>query len=302
MPRGATLFPQETPLPQAPEIGAMTRTLHSLAFSISSMIIVAGFGAASADDAKAPAKPADEKGTAASPAPPSADDAKPTTPEKLLESKGLTKDDRKYLLEEAEALKKYEEAKSDYGAFQKAFGKVATIVQYDESLQAMQMEQQEMQQNVAMMQQQINSASRSGYGRMRQMQNAQLAPMRQQVSQAQSMISQMNTQIQQAKTQGPKPDERNSATSEFDRTRLAFVNKVGELNELVAPLMEKYHELALDKSVVNALVDLRKSTGKNFKLGPSDELAAASKMIQNVKRNTAGPAASKKTTKKKGKK
>lgn len=274
----------------------MTRTIQSLALTIGSMILVAGFGAASADDAKPapPAKAADEKG-------PAKDAAQPATPEKLLESKGLTKEDRRYLLDEDEALKKYDEAKSDYAAFQKAFAKVATIVQFDDMLMGMQMEQQEVQQSANMMQSQVNSASRRG-GRMRGMMNNQLAPLRMQASQAKAMASQLTTQINAYKNQGPKPQERSAAQAEFDRTRLALVNKVGELNELVAPLLAKYKELKGEKPVLNALVELRKSTGTTYKLGPSDELAAAAKMIQNVKRNTAGPASSPKRTKKKGKK
>lgn len=277
----------------------MTRTIQSLALLIGSTILVAGFGVASADDAKTSATDT-EKGVATKSA--SAKEARPETPEKLLESKGLTKEEHKYLLDEDQALKKYEEAKTDYSAFQKAFGKAATIVQYDDMLAGMQMEQQEMQQNVSMMQMQINNSSRGGFGMMRRVQNMQLAPMRAQVSQAQQMISQMNTQINAYKNQGPKQDERNSAKAEFDRTRLAFVNKVDELNELVAPLLEKYHELTRDKSVLNALVEIRKSTSKTYKLGPSDELAAAAKMVRDVKKNTTAPASSPKRTKKKGKK
>ncbi len=217
--------------------------------------------------------------------------------EKVLKDKDLKQHDRKFLLDEAAAIEKYEKAKSLYSDFQKAFNRYAMIVQYDDTYQGMVMEQQAMQQQANMLSQQIRSMS-TGNGRMQRMVNMQIAPLRQQQSQAQSMANQMNGQVNAMKGQAPKADDRKTVPAKFDQARKEYVDCVGELSELVAPLLTKYHELALDKTVTDTLDKMRKRTALNYKLGPSDELVAASKMVQNVKKHTAGPS---KSSKKKAK-
>ena len=216
--------------------------------------------------------------------------------EQVLKDKGLTKADRKFLLDEAAALKKYDSAKALYADYQKAFGRLAVIVEYDEAMQAMEAQRQTLQQQNAALQMQLKSAANSG-GRMQRLVNAGLAPVRQQVAENQAAITQMNAQIQAAKAQAPKAEDRKAVPAEVDRTRQAFVDTVRELSELVAPLLAKYHELGLDKTVTDALVELRHSTTRNYKLGPSDQLLAAARMVQDVKKNTTGttkPASKKK--------
>ena len=271
------LVASRKPFPRAPEIGAMTKAIRFGALIIGCASITTGMAGALAGDEKT------------------------ATPEQVLKDKGLTKDDRKFLLDEAAALKKYEEAKKAYAGFQKAFGRYAAIAEYDETLQGMEMDRQAMQQQVAALQAQMNGAS-AGAGRYRRLVNAELAPMRQQVSQSQVMINQMNAQIQAFKGQAPKADERKKAPEDLKLARQAYIDSVRELSELVTPLLAKYHELALDKAVTDALVQLRKTTTLNYKLGPSDPLVAASKMTQDVKKNTAATTkpASKRKAKAKG--
>jgi hypothetical protein len=214
------------------------------------------------------------------------DDDKISSAEKVLNGKGLTKDDRKFLLEgDAAAAEKYGQTKTVHADYQKALSRLAVITQYDESVQVMDAEKQGLQEQVNALQMQINSMG-TGYGRMRQMANAQLAPVRQQQNQAKAQINQINTQLQASKAQAPKADERKTVPAEVDKTRQAYIESVRELDVVVAPLMAKYHELALDKTVTDALAELRRTTTKNFKLGPSDQVLAASKMIQDVKKNT----------------
>ncbi len=238
--------------------------------------------------------------TSAAPAVTSAGDEPASAEEKVLTDKGLTKDDRKFLLDEKAALEKYEAAKPLFADFQKAMYKYAAIVQYDEMYQNLVMEHQELQQEVNALQMQINNASRS-YGRMARYANMQLAPLRQQQSQGKAMVSQLNSQINALKRQAPKADDRKTVPAQVERTRQVYIDSVRELSELVTPLMEKYHELALDKPVTDALEKLRRRDTRNYKLGPSDELLAASKMVQNVKKHTSGPAKSKRKARTKAK-
>lgn len=207
--------------------------------------------------------------------------------EEILKGKGLTKDNRKYLLEEAPAVEKYERTKSLYTDYQKALSRYALIVQYDEAVQTMQMEQQSLQQQVNTLQMQISNAG-SGAGRMQRYVNAQLAPLREQQSQARAMINQINAQIQASKSQAPKADDRRTVPAQVEKSHQAYIDSVRELNELVTPLLTKYHELALDKTVTDALDKLRHRTTYNYKLGPSNELVAASKMARNVRKHTTG--------------
>ncbi len=229
-----------------------------------------------------------------------ADDEKSATgdPEKVLTGKELTKDDRKFLLDETAAIEKYEQAKKVYGDFQKAYMKQATIMMKDQAVLEMQMEVQALQESTAMLRMQMNSMGR-GMGRMRSMANSQRAPLQAQINSNTAMLNQYNTQINAAKSQGPKDPERKAALDGFTRSRDAYIGSVRELNEVVAPLLAKYHELALDKEVTNALAELRHKTTMNYKLGPSDTIHAASKMIAEVKRVTtisSGKPASKKKT------
>jgi hypothetical protein len=205
--------------------------------------------------------------------------------EKLLQEKGLKQDDREFLLDEAPAIEKYEQAKSLYADYQRAVGRMATIVQYDEAVQAMQMEQQALQEQVNALQMQINSAG-TGYGRMQRLVNMQLAPLRQQQAQARAMITQINAQIQASKGQAPKAEDRKTVPALVATTRKAYIDSVRELNDLVVPLLTKYHELALDKTVTDALERMRHRTTHNYRLGPSDKLVTASKLIPNLKKHT----------------
>jgi hypothetical protein len=217
----------------------------------------------------------------------SADDEKASAPEKVLQGKGLTKDDKKFLLDEAPALEKYQQAKAAYADYQKAFKRYAEIVQYDEAVQAMEANRQGLQQEIQMLQMQLNSMG-TGSGRMRAMVNAQRAPLQQQQNQDRAMINQINSQIQASKGQAPKADDRKTVPAEFERTRQAYNDSVRELKETLDPLLAKYHELALDKTVTDALVQLRHSTTHNYKLGPSDQLVAASKLTHEGKKGVTG--------------
>jgi seryl-tRNA synthetase len=228
----------------------------------------------------------------------SADDEKTSAAEKVLNGKGLTRDDRMFLLDEAAAVEKYGQAKAGYADYQKALNRYAAIVQYDEAVQTLETERQALQQQVNTLQMQINNTG-SGYGRMRQMVNAQLAPLRQQQSQDRAMMNQINAQIQASKGQAPKAADRKTVPAEAERTRQAFVDSVHELSEILTPLLAKYHELALDKAVTDALVQLRHSTTLNYKLGPSDQIVAASKLIHEGKKHATGK--SKPASKKKAK-
>jgi hypothetical protein len=227
-----------------------------------------------------------------------ADDEKTAAAEKVLSGKGLTKDDRKFLLDEAAAVEKYEQVKALYADYQKAFNRYAAIVQYDEAVQSLEADRQALEQQVQLLQMQINSTG-TGYGRMRAMVNAQQAPLRQQQSQARAMINQINAQIQASKGQAPKAEDRKTVPADLERTRQAYNDGVRELHEILAPLLAKYHELALDKGVTDALVQLRHSTKLNYKLGPSDKVVAASKLTHEGKKSATGK--SKPASKKKAK-
>ena len=71
-----------------------------------------------------------------------------------------------------------------------------------------------------------------------------------------------------------------------DSTRLAeeYIRTIKDLESIVAPLITKYRDLARDPSVTDAIAQIRFS-----KLGPSDEICAAVKLIQSLKANSASP-------------
>ena len=252
----------------------MSKAMPSNALMLGWVIVVMGTAVASADDEKTPAA------------------------ETVLKDKGLTKNDRLFLLDEAAAIEKYGQAKAAYADYQKAMNRYATIVQYDEAVQTLETQRQALQQQVNMLQVQINSTG-TGYGRMRRMVSAQQAPLRQQQSQDRAMMNQINSQIQASKAQAPKAADRKAVPAEAERTRQAFVDSVHELKEVLDPLLAKYHELALDKTVTDSLVQLRHSTTLNYKLGPSDQVVAASKLIHEGKKHAT--AKSKPASKKKAK-
>ncbi len=232
---------------------------------------------------------------------PKADDAV-TGPEKALVDKGLKRDDRKFLLDEAASVDKYKQCKNLLEDYQKAMVRLNTMAQYDEGLQSMQMDQQALQEQVNMLNAQINGSNRAGIGRMRTLINAQLAPLRAQQAQAQQQLNQMNAQIKAAGAQAPKTLDRQVIPAEVEKTRNAYVAGVRELETMITPLLAKYHELHLDKSVLQALADMKRRNSLNYKLGPSDDLNAAAAMVKDVKRNAPSTKATTKgATKKKAK-
>jgi hypothetical protein len=228
-------------------------------------------------------------------------DDKDSPAEKILNAKGLTRNDRKFLLEgESAAIEKFKQTQTVQAEFQAALKRYSVFTQYDESLEAMETQRQGLLQEIESLQVQLNSGTTDSYGQVRPLPIAQQASLRQQMAQDGVLINQINTQIQNSKSQAPKAEDRKTAAAEYDRQRKAYIDSVRELDVVVAPLMKKYHDLATDKAIVNALADLRKSTNLNFKLGPTDQVLAASRLTQDVKKTTAMPG-NKPTTKKKAK-
>jgi hypothetical protein len=223
--------------------------------------------------------------------------AAPGDPEKVLTDKGLTRDKKKYLLDEAAAIDKFEESQTLYTQYQNALMKNMTIADYEENLAALNSQWQTMQQQANALQQQING-SVAAAGRFRGLVNANNAPLRQKHAQLVAEANQMRNQATAMQKRAPKPAERDAASAEVDKARQAYIDAVGELDKLVSPLMAKYHDLGKDKSVIDALVQLNNKASANYKLGPTDELRSAAKVIKDLKSNTAGPARSKASKKK----
>ena len=232
----------------------------------------------------------------------SADDEKALPAEKLLIKKGLTRDDRKFLFAEDEnaVIEKYKQTQELYAEYQAAMKKYAAILQYDQTVQAAESQRQALQMEINSIQMELNNTPLNYNSRMRAMQNAAQAPYRQQQNVDRAAMNQINAQVQAFKQQGPKAEERKAAPADYDRTRKAYIASVKELDELVAPLLGKYHELGQDQAVKDALADIRLRTTQNVKLGPSAQVLAASKVIQHMKSMKALPS-SKPASKKKAK-
>jgi hypothetical protein len=213
-------------------------------------------------------------------------DGNPSRAEKVLIKKGLTRDDRKFLLadDEGTVIEKYKEAREIQTAFQKAMQRYGAILDFDEQVQMLTMQQQSLQAEINSIQMELNSMPLSTNGRMRALQQSRQAPYRQQQNQDRSAMNQINQQLQQLKTQAPKDQERKSAAQEYDTQQKAYVASVRELDELVSPLLEKYHELGLDEDVKTALNDIRTATTQNVKLGPSQQVLAAVQLVKEMKK------------------
>jgi hypothetical protein len=209
--------------------------------------------------------------------------SKTAAAEKTLTDKGLKKEDRQFLLDETAAVKKYEELKQQYQDFQEARMKYGQILEYDETYATMQLQQQSLKAEAAQLQNQINRANSGVNRRMRGIVNQELAPYRQQEAAMVSQANQMNQQLNAMKANAPKPDVRKNASTEYEKTRQVLNDTVKELEPLVAPLVTQYHELALDPAIIDALATLHHETNLNYKLGPSDELHAAAKLMKDMK-------------------
>jgi hypothetical protein len=96
--------------PKDPERGAMSKAMPLIALMLGCVTVIAGTAVASAEDEKAPAA------------------------ETVLKDKGLTKNDRLFLLDEAAAIEKYGQTKAAYADYQKALNRYAAIVQYEEAV------------------------------------------------------------------------------------------------------------------------------------------------------------------------
>jgi hypothetical protein len=218
-------------------------------------------------------------------------------PEQFLTEKELTRDNRKFLLDESQALEKYHEAKDLFAKFQDAMGKYYEIAGFDETVANLTFQSQAMQQQADALQQQINNVSANA-SRMRMSANAQLNVMRQQHSQWVSQANQLRSERDALQGKAPTQAQRESVVTELDAARQAYIDGVNAMSEKVTPLMEQYQDLAHDLDVTDALAQLRKKTTLNYKLGPSDDLRAAAKVIKDLKLNTAPPGKPKSSKKK----
>jgi hypothetical protein len=225
-------------------------------------------------------------------------DAKPSGPEQVLLDKGLIRDNRKFLLDETSALETLQEVHALWIKYQDALMKFSAIVEFDDNLATLNAQWQSMQQQANALQQEINRTSATA-GRYRGAVNYSLAPVRQQHAQLVAQANQLKAEHAALQKKSPKPAERDAATKDLENAKQAYIDAVRELDQRVTPLMNKYQELAHDKSVGDALVQLRHETTLNFKLGPSDELRSAAKLIKDLNVNTAAPSKTKTGAKKK---
>lgn len=209
----------------------------------------------------------------------------PTTEaaEKILADKGLKLEDRRYSLDEAQAVEKFRDIKQLHQELQKATAKCMAIAEYDDMVMSMMMQQQALQAQASSLQAQINRANAGAYGRMRRLVNAQVAPLRQQETMMKNQISQMTQQLNAMKTGGPKTTDRQNAPVAYEKARQELIEAVKSLEPLVVPLINEYHELGLDATVTAAMNKLRHASNKNYKLGPSDDLLAASRLLKELK-------------------
>jgi hypothetical protein len=92
-----------------------------------------------------------------------------------------------------------------------------------------------------------------------------------------------NRQISNLIAQSPTQADRSYAGG-FDKSREEYIRTIKDLESIVEPLITKYRDLARDQSVTDAIAQIRFS-----KLGPSDEIGAAVKLVQGLKANTASP-------------
>jgi serine/threonine protein kinase len=214
-------------------------------------------------------------------------------PERVLADKGLMKNGQRFLLEEASALALYNEARSKLSQVQRALAKRAAISEYDEAVSILGVEKQQLQMGANGVSSQIaenRSVLDTGVsgGGIRNGLIAANNALRQELSQIQQQIRTINQQLVSLKKQPPTDADREIASG-FEKTRNGYVATIQELKSLVTPLISKYHELARDNSVTDALVQLHRDTNLYYKLGPSDELRAAEKLVKDLKVNTAVP-------------
>ena len=202
--------------------------------------------------------------------------------EKILNDKGLTRDNRKFVLDELHVLEAYGQARTLYAEYEKAMYRQVGIAQFDENLATIEQQVVLLQQEANGLQYQINTQAAAG-ARMRLNMNVQLSTMRQTHAAAVNQVNQLRAQSANLHRNAPKPDARKTAVLELEKASQAYSHAAQNLAGEVNSLMEKYAALAHDKVVINAIAQLRHETTRNYVLGPSDELREATKVLKELK-------------------
>jgi hypothetical protein len=199
-----------------------------------------------------------------------------SSPEDVLKGKGLKRVDNKYLLEgEAAAGEEFRTALPDFNQLH-ALALRQTEIMYNDALLAQGGEYRlDLIRDVEALHVAIDTFP------MRRT-NLQQAVYDQWISMRKE-LNVVDRQLDGLRRQMPMAKERDHIRSELKRLCGTCLERLRALSYVFDPLMAKYRDLARDRDVSGALRAMKRATGINFKLGPSDQFRDAHQRLLAAK-------------------
>jgi hypothetical protein len=203
-------------------------------------------------------------------------DGDPSSPEDVLKGKGLKRVDTKYLLEaEAAAGEEFRKALPDFNQLH-ALALRQTEIMYNDALLAQGGEYRlDLIRDVEALHVEIDTFP------IRRT-NLQQAVYDQWISMRKA-LNVVDRQLDGLRRQMPMAKERDHIRSELKRLCATCLERIRELSYVFDPLMAKYRDLARDRDVSGALRAMKRATGINVKLGPSDQFRDAHQRLLAAK-------------------
>lgn len=211
----------------------------------------------------------------------------------VLAKRGLTQSGQLYVLEEADALKKYAEADQVVSGFLAALkqcnairGVRAQIAEIERSRVPLWEANADLRNLIAGLAtksegaglNQMNAADRSAY------KQAEAA-----IHANNAQVNNLNGTIRRLWKELPPQNQIKAVFEECERRAGACTSSVRDVDYALEPIAAKYRELASDREVKDALATLSRETEENVRLGPSPQFSAAIERLQQAKKALASP-------------
>lgn len=220
------------------------------------------------------------------------DDAKPSSPQDLLKSKGLTREKGSYVLDDESAFfRKREESAETFAKFNQAFDALAASEGNEQQIAELDRQRRMLRTQIGALQ--IEQGKM--FGRVRR---GQMAGSPRDIElRLKSQLNQTTSQYNALKSQQLKPRERTELVADYGERRKACLERLDQLQESAAAITKKYNELSRDSSIREALAALSKADKANYKVRASDRFSKAVRELNAYRRNAGATPASPATKK-----
>ena len=239
----------------------------------------------------------DDKGPESAPAQegpqPALEEAEVAAARRLLEGKGMTLVGTRFVLDEADALTKFDEANEAFAKTQPAIGRRNAIMGLDAEIATAKKSIANLSSRNAYLKTMQDDLWSANNGRVMDRWNSEHKnahwDARNEMSANGLKVIEIQSHIRECEEALPSPQQRNEVNSECEQLWGAYVGGLKDLEYVMDPLSEKYRDLATNPEVRAALEGINRGLKKTYKVGPSDRFRTASRKFQAVQQELSPP-------------